>query len=154
MGITKKLSEQKTPMTENDLKIGRGVSKTVSKFLCHLQGYPVRQAFMRIYYQIPVTGTECDEILAEQVVPPPVCAELESFKILKGCSAAPRCLDHAENTQEDYDLVPGDYIQSIVWGEVPGEPLMEEFFWDQDRDTRDGIREQFQAVYKEVLPNP
>jgi len=146
--ITKKLSEKVAPMTETDVKMRRGFSKTVGKFLCHLEGRPDRQAFMRIYYQIPIVGTEdADvEILAQQAVPPPVCGELESFKLLRGCSAVPRFLGHAEKTQGEHDLVPGGYIRYVVWEKVPGESLTEEFFWGLDRSIRDDIREKFRAA--------
>lgn len=148
--ITKKLSEEVAPMTKSDVEEGSGVPHTVGKFECHLQGQPNRQAFMRIYWQIPIVGTEDDDArtVAQQAVPPPVCGELESFRLLKGCSAVPRFYGHAEKTQGERDLVPGGYIQYVVWEKVPGVSLTKEFFWGLDFSTRHEIREKFRAVFQ------
>jgi hypothetical protein len=148
--ITEKLSEEVACMTEDDVKMGTGPSQAVGKFLCHLEGHPDREAFMRIYYQIPTAGTEDARLdtLAQQAVPPPVRGELESFKLLKGCPGVPRFLGHAEKAQGDRDLVPGGYIQYVVWEKVPGKPLTKEFFWSLDRSARDEIREKFRATYE------
>ncbi|KAJ5368205.1 uncharacterized protein N7496_007965 [Penicillium cataractarum] len=94
-------------------------------------------AFMRIYYQIPITGTEDADLatLAQQIQPPEVCGELEAFKQLmsQGCSS---------------DLVPGGYIKYLVWEKVPGEALTEEFFWSLDLSTRDDIRSNFRVAFE------
>ncbi|KAJ5162052.1 hypothetical protein N7492_007444 [Penicillium capsulatum] len=130
--ITKKLAERAAPMTDHDVKMGR--------------------AFMRIYQQIPITETEDadHDTLAGQAVAPGVCGELESFKMLQsgGCGAAPRFLGHAESTQGDNDLLPGDYIRYLVWEKVPGEPLTEEFFWGLDITARKDIRAKFRDAYE------
>ncbi|OOQ83574.1 hypothetical protein PEBR_35559 [Penicillium brasilianum] len=150
--ITKKLSERAVPMTDHDVKMGRGSARTVGKFLCHLTGDPNRIAFMRIYQQIPLPGTEDADrdILARQAVPPEVCGELECFKLLERgrCNTVPRFLGHAESTQGDNDLLPGGYIRYVVWEKVPGEPLTEEFFWGLDDAARKEIRLRFRAAYE------
>lgn len=148
--IEEKLSEEAVSMTENDVKMGRGTPMTVGKFLCHLAGHPDRKAFMRIYHQIPIDGTEDADIntLSQQAVPPEICGELESFKLLRGCPAVPQFLGHATETQGNHDLVPGGYIQYVVWEKVLGEPLTQEFFWSLDRSIRDEIRSKFCAAYK------
>lgn len=56
--IMEKLSERAAPMTDHDVKMGRGSPKTVGKFLCHLIEDPKQIVFMRVYQQIPITGTE------------------------------------------------------------------------------------------------
>ncbi|KAJ5570809.1 hypothetical protein N7535_004469 [Penicillium sp. DV-2018c] len=130
-------------MTDHDVQMGRGAAKTVCKFLCHAAGDPNQVAFMRIYQQIPITGTEDadPDTLARQAVAPGVCGELEAFKILQnaGCGAVPRFLGHAESTQGDDDLLPGGYIKYLVWEKVPGEPLTKEFFWGLDITAREDI---------------
>ncbi|GFG14241.1 hypothetical protein IFM5058_06851 [Aspergillus udagawae] len=132
--------------------MGRGSAKTVGKFLCHLAEDPNQIAFMRIYQQIPITGTEDadHDTLARQAVPPGVCGELESFKLLQSgrCSAVPRFFGHAESTQGDNGLVPGGYIRYLVWEKVPGEPLTKEFFWALDDNARKDIRLKFRAAYE------
>jgi hypothetical protein len=150
--ITKKLSERAVPMTDHDVKMGRGSARTVGKFLCHLIGDPNQMAFMRIYQQIPLSGTEDAnrDTLARQAVPPEVCGELECFKLFQygRCDVVPRFLGHAESTQGDHDLLPGGYIRYVVWEKVPGEPLTEEFFWGLDDTARKEIRSKFRAAYE------
>lgn len=150
--ITEKLVERAAPMTDHDVKMGRGSPKTVGKFLCHLVEDPRQVAFMRLYQQIPITGTEDadNDTLARQAVPPGVCGELECFKLLQsgGCSAVPRFLGHAESIQGEHDLVPGGYVRYLVWEKVPGEPLTEESFWSLDDTVRQDIRSKFRDAFK------
>lgn len=150
--ITEKLSERAAPLTDHDVKVGRGSAKTVGKFLCHLAEDANQIAFMRIYQQIPITGTEGadHDILARQAVPPGVCGELESFKLLqtRRCNAVPSFLGYAESTQGDDDLVPGGYIRYLVLEKVPGEPLTKEFFWSLDDTARKDIRSKFRVAYE------
>ncbi|GIK07329.1 hypothetical protein Aspvir_002991 [Aspergillus viridinutans] len=152
--ITEKLVERAAPLTEHDVRMGRGSPKTVGKFLCHLADDPKQIAFMRIYQQIPITGTEDadNDTLARQAVPPGVCGELEAFKLLQrgGCSAVPRFLGHAEGIQGEHDLLPGGYVRYLVWEKVPGEPLTEEFFWGLDDTARNDIRCKFRAAYNRI----
>ncbi|KAF7172632.1 hypothetical protein CNMCM5623_004786 [Aspergillus felis] len=126
--------------------------QTVGKFLCHLDEDPKQIALMRVYQQIPITGTEDadHDTLARQAVPPGVCGELESYTLLQsgGCSAVPRFLGHAERIQGERDLLPGGYVRYLVWEKVPGEPLTEGFFWGLDDSAREDIRSKFRAVYK------
>lgn len=150
--IIEKLAERVAPLTDHDVKMGRGSAKTVGKFLCHLAGDPNNIAFMRIYQQIPITGTEDadHDTLARQAVPPGVCGELEAFQLLESghCSAVPRFLGYADSVQGDDGLVPGGYVRYLVWEKVPGEPLTEEFFWSLDNSTRKYIRTKFHDAYE------
>ncbi|CAP97553.1 hypothetical protein EN45_102270 [Penicillium chrysogenum] len=83
--------------------MGRGASITVGKFLCHLEGHPGLKAFMRIYHQIPIAGTEYadPDILAQRAVLPEVYGELESLMLLKGCPAVPQFLGHAKKKHKE-----------------------------------------------------
>ena len=139
-------------MDDHDIQMGYGSAKTVGKFLCHLAEDPIQIAFMRIYHQIPITGTEDadHDTLARQAVPPGLCGELESFKLLQSghCSAVPRFLGHAESTQGDDGLVPGGYIRYVVWEKVPGESLIKDFLRALDSSTRKDIRSKFPAAYE------
>ncbi|KAJ6104746.1 hypothetical protein N7523_011066 [Penicillium sp. IBT 18751x] len=150
--ITEKVVERAAPLTDHDVKMGRGSAKTVGLFLCRLTEDPNQIAFMRIYQQIPITGTEDadHDTLARQAVPPGVCGELECFKQLRRgrCTAVPRFLGHAVSTQGDDGLLPGGYIRYLVWEKVPGEPLTAEFFWGLDGAVRKDIRDKFRAAYE------
>jgi hypothetical protein len=121
-------------------------------FLCHLEEDPAQLALMRVYYQIPITGTEYSrpDIRAQQVGPPKICGEREAFKLLmrQGCSAVPRFLGYGETTQEREDPVPGGFVRYLAWEKVPGESLTEEFFWSLDRSKRDDIRAKFRLAFE------
>ena len=138
--------------------MGVGSPMTVGKFLCHLEKDPTRIAFMRIYYQIPISGTEDADLatLAQQIQPPEVCGELEAFRLLmsQGCSSVPRFLGYCEKTQGEHDLVPGGYIKYLVWEKVPGEPLTEEYFWSLDPLVREDVRAKFRVAFESVYANP
>ncbi|KAJ5912150.1 uncharacterized protein N7473_001453 [Penicillium subrubescens] len=148
--VTEKLYEQAVYLTKENFDNGVGLPLTAGLFLCHLEEDPAQIAFMRIYYQIPVTGTEDDLAkLAQQVIEPKVCSEREAFKQLmaQDCTAVPHYLGY----QEPHDLVPGGYIDYLVWEKVPGESLTEEFFWSLDGQTRDDIRAKFRAAFEDIM---
>ncbi|KAJ5433322.1 uncharacterized protein N7458_012478 [Penicillium daleae] len=153
--ITEKLSESALYLAQDQVNMGAGPPMTVGKFLCHLEEDPAQIAFMRIYYQIPVTGTEYANLAtrAQQGRPGRVCGEHEAFKVLmrQGCSLVPRFLGYDERMQGQNDLVPSGFIKYVVWEKVPGESLTEELFWSLDRPTRDDIRAKFRAAYEELL---
>jgi hypothetical protein len=156
--ITEKLSERAVHLAQDDVDMGVGSPMTVGKFLCHLEEDPTQIAFMRIYYQIPITGTEDADLatLAQQIQPPEVCGELEAFRQLmsQGCSSVPRFLGYCEKTQGEHDLVPGGYVKYLVWEKVPGDSLTEEFFWSLDPLVREDIRAKFRVAYESVYANP
>jgi hypothetical protein len=131
---------------------------TVGRFLCHLEEDPTQVAFMRMYYQIPITGTEDADLttLSQQIQPHEVCGELEAFKQLmsRGCSSVPRFLGYCEKMQGEYGLVPGGYVKYLVWEKVPGEPLTEEFFWSLGPLVREEIRAKFRVAYESVYASP
>ncbi|KAI2791881.1 hypothetical protein POX_c04761 [Penicillium oxalicum] len=153
--ITQKISERSVSLTQQDVDMGCGSPMAVGKFLCCLADGPTQTAFMRVYYQIPIIGTEDADVttLAEQVQPPEVCGEHEAFKLLtrRGCSSVPRFYGYCERKQGESDLVPGGYIKFIVWEKVPGESLTREYFWSLDPTAREEIRVRFRAAYEDVL---
>lgn len=156
--IIEKLSERAAHLTQEYVDMGVGSPMTVGKFLCHAEEDPTQIAFMRIYYQIPITGTEDADLatLAQQIQPPRVCGELEAFKLLmsQGCSSVPRFLGYSEKVQGEHDLVPGGFIKHLVWEKVPGESLTEEFFWSLDPLVREDIRAKFRVAFESVYANP
>ncbi|GLI77910.1 hypothetical protein PoHVEF18_006207 [Penicillium ochrochloron] len=150
--ITEKHSERAAYRTRQQVERGTGTPKTVGLFLCHLEDDPAQLAFMRVYHQIPITGTEyaTPATRAQQVGPDEILGEREALKLLRrqGCSAVPRFLGYNEKIQEGRDLVPGGYVKYLVWEKVPGESLTEEFFWSLDRPKRDDIRARFRVAYE------
>lgn len=134
--------------------MGVGSPMTVGKYLCHLEEDPTQIAFMRIYYQIPVSGTENADLatLAQQIQPLEVCGELEMFRRLmsQGCNSVPRFLGYCQKAQGEHDLVPGGYAKYIIWEKVPGEPLTKEYFWSLDPLVREDIRAKFRVAFESV----
>lgn len=45
-------------VTQQDVAEGLGLPYAAAKFLCHSDGTPSKKAFMRIYLQIPILGTQ------------------------------------------------------------------------------------------------
>ncbi|KAJ5704585.1 hypothetical protein N7536_000274 [Penicillium majusculum] len=57
--ITQKLEETALSINQEDIKFGRGPGYTAGKFLCYsADDSSKKPAFMRIYAQIPMDGTE------------------------------------------------------------------------------------------------
>ena len=138
--------------------MGVGSPMTVGKFLCHPEEDPTQIAFMRIYYQVPVSGTEDANLatLAQQVQPHEVCGELETFRLLmgQGYNSAPRFLGYCQKVQGEQDLVPGGDAKYIIWEKVPGEPLTEEHFWSLDPRVRQDIRVKVRVAFESVYTDP
>ncbi|KAJ9300806.1 hypothetical protein DTO271G3_1970 [Paecilomyces variotii] len=115
--ITEKLGERAAYLSQEDVDRVVGSPMTVGKFLCHLEEDPTQIAFMRIYYQIPYTGTEDADLatLAQQVKRPQPRGELEAFRLLmrQGCSSVPRFLGYCRRTKEGHELVPGSFVEYL-----------------------------------------
>lgn len=156
--ITEKLWERAVHLTQEDVDMGVGSPMTVGKFLCHPEEDPTQIAFMRIYYQVPVSGTEDANLatLAQQVQPHEVCGELETFRLLmgQGYNSAPRFLGYCQKVQGEQDLVPGGDAKYIIWEKVPGEPLTEEHFWSLDPRVRQDIRVKVRVAFESVYTDP
>jgi len=150
--IIEKLEELSFFMTQQDIDDGHKPGFAAAKFLCHPKGDPKKLAFMRIYRQIPISGTEWSpsRVRATQAVPRIEIDELTAFKSLmkQACPVVPNLLGYEEGSQPDDGIVPGGYDTTIVWEKVPGAPLSEKYFWSLDRVQRDSIREEFRKVYE------
>jgi hypothetical protein len=83
--IAEKLEELALFMSERDIDAGRKPGFAAVKFLCYPKDDPAKElAFMRIYRQIPISGTEWSpsSVRASQEVPPIEITELTAFKSL------------------------------------------------------------------------
>lgn len=149
--IDKKLSERSHWMTQQDVTDGLGLPFAAAKFLCHCKEDPSKKAFMRIYLQIPVAGTQYQsaQLRQKQAAKPQPHLELTTLKALKelGCDVVPDLLAYQEGKQDEDSIVPGGYITYVVWDKVPGEPLSEEEFWELDLESRQAIRAKFREAY-------
>ncbi|CAI7652726.1 unnamed protein product [Penicillium crustosum] len=153
--IETKLSERSQPMTQEDVNDGLGIPFAAAKFLCCPKETPTKKAFMRIYLQIPVAGTQYEsrQIRQEQAAKPQPHVELTTLKALKEfeCDVVPDLLAYQEGKQSEESIVPGGYITYVVWDKVPGEPLNAEEFWEQDFKSRQAIRNKFREAFPVLL---
>jgi hypothetical protein len=151
--ITEKLKEVSLFINRLDIDGGLKPGFAAGKFVCYLKDDATKEpAFMRIYYQIPTSGTEWSpsKDRAAQAVPPIELTELTAFQSLmkQACPVVPRLLGYQEGKQLDDGITPGGFATTIVWEKVPGVSLSQEFFWNLDKNQRDDIRSESRRVYE------
>jgi hypothetical protein len=159
--ILEKLGEVSNRCTKEDIANGLGPSDTCGKFLCRpaSEEDDNRRAFLRIYQQVPIAGTEVKSaaIRARQAVDtPPDLPELMAFRtsMKLDCDVVPRLLAYQQRRQADDEGVPGGYITYILWEKVAGESLNLTEFWRLPFAERKAIRDKFCQVYTyEYLPS-
>ena len=153
--ILKKLSEHPVPVLPKDAAEGMGPAFTSGRYLCRRAG-PGNEdlAFMRIYKQIPQTGTEhaTPSVRQQQAVGRYDHVELIALRHMTDnrCTATPRLFGWEFEVQGPNDLVPGGYIVYCVWEKVPGDPLNTEKFWSLPYNQRAEIRNNFKIAYSFV----
>jgi hypothetical protein len=148
--ITQHLEETALQAYKEEVEL-HGPTLTKAKFLCYRKDDMTQKpAFMRIHRQIPYIDTEHSkpEVRALQAVPKYLPLELKAFQKLASmaCNVTPALLGYKETQQDNDGLVPGGFSVCIVWDKVPGESLSDKYFWSQDRDARDIIRQEFRRV--------
>ncbi|KAJ6102057.1 hypothetical protein N7486_004484 [Penicillium sp. IBT 16267x] len=150
--IDKKLSERSSWMMQQEVTDGFGVPYVAAKFLCHHKGNPSKKAFMRIYLQTPVIGTQYQspQIRRKQASKPRPRRELKTLEALKKleCDVVPDLLACGDGKQGEDSIVPGGFITYVVWDKVPGEPLSAEEFWELDLASRQAIRDKFVKPFR------
>lgn len=149
--IDKKLSEQSQLMTQQEVTEGLGISFAAAKFLCHLKEDPSKKAFMWVYLQIPIIGTQyqSSQNWQKQAAKPQQHIELMTLKVFKqlGCDVVPGLLACQEGKQGEDSIVLGGYITYVVWNKVSGEPLDKERFWELDFESRKAIHAKFHEFF-------
>jgi hypothetical protein len=152
--ILEKLGEESNRLTKEDIAAELGPSDTAGKFLCRPASVEDdnRRAFLRIYQQVPIAGTEMKKaaIRASQAVEtPPDHPELTAFRTFMklDCEVVPRLLGYQQRQQDHDEGVPGGYITYILWEKVAGDSLNLTEFWRLPFDDRQAIRDTFRQVY-------
>lgn len=149
--IDKWLSERSVWMTQQEVIDGLGLPYAAAKFLCHNKDNPSQKAFMRIYLQIPIKGTQyqSSEIRRKQAAGPQSHMELTALRMLQKvkCDVVPSLLGYREGKQAEDGIIPGGYITYVVWEQVPGEPLSPKGFWGLDLESRQAIRDKFREAF-------
>ncbi|OQE88585.1 hypothetical protein PENNAL_c0016G09623 [Penicillium nalgiovense] len=100
-------------------------------------------AYIRVWKQIPHFETEIDDpdIRARQAKPKWIPQELTAYKELteKNSDVTPRLLGWSREQQDGSGLVPGGFLVSLAWEEVPGTQLGDQLgsgaFWQHQVKT-------------------
>ncbi|KAI2793865.1 hypothetical protein POX_a00452 [Penicillium oxalicum] len=149
---SERIEELSLVVTQQAIDLGYKPGFAAAKFFCYSKDNPSQEtAFMRVYRQIPLSGTEwtpsCTR--AAQALPQAKIRELIAYKTLQSqaCPVVPQLLGYQEELQGDDGLVPGGSSITIVWQKVPGFSLSREYFWNLDFDHREAIREEFRHAY-------
>ena len=152
--IIKKLSEHPVPIPPKDVADGMDPPFTAGRYLCHRTENQNELAYMRIYKQIPQTGTELDSAHARSAQASRPCGHIELIALKRltdnGCTATPKLLGWRIEVQGPNDIVPGGYIIYLVWEKVEGDPLSTQKFWSLPSNQRELIRLNFRKAYRSV----
>ncbi|KAJ5905675.1 uncharacterized protein N7473_002591 [Penicillium subrubescens] len=149
--IVQKLSEEDWQLTEAEYRRGERLSFAVTKLLCCNPKNPSTFAFMRIYLQVPYSGTEIDDAdtratQAATLIPRELLAYQDLTAQDIGCT--PKLLGYKVSTQDNRGPVPGGFAVYLVWEKVPGVRLGNKDgsneFWALDNAEREEIRQYFE----------
>jgi hypothetical protein len=152
--IIKQVNEIEHQVGEQTIRNGSRPSYAAVKLLCHDICHPARQAFMRIYQQIPFTGTDVESLndRAKQATSY-THEELNALRSMTrmGSNITPQLLAWSEGQQNKSGLVPGGYITYLVWEIVPGlrlgDSMGADAFWGLPREQRDEVRVAFERGF-------
>jgi hypothetical protein len=139
-----------------------GASIAWALFTCHNPHNHDEEALVRIYMQIPNSGTEFElpHQRAQQAKP-----ELDSFAkgeldaITRltnvGAQHAPTIIGKRQGIQSDSGMVPGGFVLYLAMTKLRGRRLSDgiiedSLFWRLPMTTRDLIREAFKIAYQYV----
>lgn len=153
--ITEKLEEVSLFMHQIDIDGGLDPGFVAGKFLCYSKDDTAKKpAFMRVYYQTPIFGTELlsSKLRATQAVPAIKLPELVAFKslMMHACPIISPLLGYQGGKQPDDGIIPGGLATTIVWEKVPGVPLLQRFFWSLQVYQRKAIRDELRGIYQYV----
>ncbi|GFF31808.1 hypothetical protein IFM58399_03004 [Aspergillus lentulus] len=155
--IMKKLNEYNFQLDDADLRLGLWLSLASTKLLCCDPIDNTKQAFMRLYLQVPFRGTDIAvaNTRASQaitLIPQELMAYQELTK--KESSNTPKLLGYQISTQDKSGPVPGGFAVWVVWELVPGLRLGSKIgpdaFWALDGPKREEIRLSFVKALKEL----
>lgn len=160
--LIEKLEQRSWRQDEADTSYGGFPSFARATFLVRKESID-REAFMRIYQQVPSKGTEFfpPEERANQAASSGNHAEFEAVRTFyeKKSPITPALLAYKEEIQDRQGLIPGGYVILFVFERVPGVPLAEDkilpgygaplhrFFREFDDDERKQIRQHFDEGY-------
>ncbi|KAH8434308.1 uncharacterized protein LDX57_011955 [Aspergillus melleus] len=136
---------------ENEVLEPSTPSYSQATFLCRSVREPSREAFLRVYMQVPHLGTEdASHAIRSAQAGSRTHDDIEALVLFRDRCAKhlPRCLGVKTVKQDNTGLVPGGYMSYLLWEKLPGVCLDEERVWSLDRTERNAVRESFKAAYK------
>ena len=152
---TKKISEKSSRLTPREVESphigGPKLSFAVGLFLCQNVNHPEQEAFIKVYKQVPHSGAEFESHAARKAQAGELShSDIEAYKLFMQNQARylPICLGYKMDHQDDFDVVPGGYVQQVVYSKLPGLRLDEERFWSFDETQREAICNAFLSAYK------
>jgi len=140
-----------------------GTSIAWALFTCHNPHNHNEEALVRIYMQIPNSGTEFElpHQRAQQAKPElDSIAEGELDAITRltnvGAQHAPTIIGKRQGIQSDSGMVPGGFVLYLAMTKLRGRRLSDgiiedSLFWRLAMTTRDLIREAFKIAYQDLL---
>lgn len=149
------MNEKASQLEESELEESVSqVSYALIKYRCQNWNNKAQTAYIRIWKQIPHFETEIDDpdIRTQQAKPNWIPEELIAYKELtdKNSDVTPRLLGWSREQQDGSGLVPGGFLVSLAWEEVPGtqlgDQLGSEAFWKLDQDERKRVRDAFKVT--------
>ncbi|KAJ5580149.1 uncharacterized protein N7459_006134 [Penicillium hispanicum] len=154
--VTQRLTEHESQMEAGAVQDGSRPSFAAVKFRCHDINDPSKEAFMRVYLQIPYAGTESEPAAerARQARTRYLPDELNALRSMtsQGSTITPRLLGYMEDKQDESGWVPGGFIVYLAWKIVPGVRLGDHFeaveFWKLSPDDRDAVRLAFSRGFE------
>lgn len=129
-------------------------------FFCQDVNNSSGRALMKIYMQVPYTGSEFQRASQRKTQASTIPCERVSNEVSAlsrlheaGCQYAPDLIGYRNSDKQDDDgLVPGGYIVYLATTLVPGISLGPEVignnqYWHFSVDIRESIREAFKVAY-------
>lgn len=163
--VIEKISEHSVQLDLKDVEKRHGIPYCWALFRCHDATDVHKLAHMRIYMQVPIKDTEFSrlETRAKQASER-THSEVTAFTVFyeRQSKITPALLAIKEDKQPADGLVPGGYMTSLVWEQVPGsqlgDGLVPEYgnapFWNLPLTERNEIRAVFKQEYPYVLSLP
>lgn len=130
---------------------GPRLSFSVALFLCRNTSHPEQEAFVKVYKQVPHSGTEFDSHAVRKAqAGKRMHPDIVAYKLFmqKKARYLPICLGEKLEFQDDYDVVPQGYIRYVVYSKLPGIRLDKTLYRSLDDAQCEAIRNAFLSVYE------
>lgn len=127
------------------------------KYRCESLSHRGKFAYVRTYMQIPHVNTEmCDPATCARQATKCRPSELSAYETLtkKKSKFTPHFVGWVKEKQGKSGVVPGGFLVSLAWNEVPGIQLEDRFgsdkVWDLAPNERVRIRAHFKDIWEYV----